>query len=127
MQRAARVIGKLRVADDESLARAAWPAAVGKRIADRSVVASLTGTRLIIQVEDSVWQSQLYAMREQILARIEQTAGRRLAQSLEFRVAIPRPKAQRDQAFALNSDDADLIASPGLRNIYKASRRKATS
>lgn len=127
MQRAARVIGKLRVADDESLARAAWPAAVGKRIADRSVVASLTGTRLIIQVEDSVWQSQLYAMREQILARIEQTAGRRLAQSLEFRVAIPRPKAQRDQTFALNSDDADLIASPGLRNIYKASRRKATS
>ncbi len=127
MQRAARVIGKLRVADDESLARAAWPVAVGKRIADRSAVGNLVGSRLIIQVDDSVWQSQLYAMRMQILDRIEQTIGRRLVESLEFKVAVPRPKPQRERAFTLNADEADRITSPGLRNIYRASRRRAIS
>ncbi len=127
MQRAARVIGKLRVADDESLARAAWPVAVGKRIADRSAVGNLVGSRLIIQVEDSVWQSQLYAMRMQILDRIEQTIGRRLVESLEFKVAVPRPKPQRERAFTLGADEADRITSPGLRNIYRASRRRAIS
>jgi len=127
MERAAYVIGKLRVADDESLLRAAWPIAVGKRIAGRSVVANLVGSRLVIQVDDSVWQSQLYAMREQILLRIEQTIGRRLVDSLEFRVSVPRPKPQREQTFTLSSDEADRIASPSLRSIYKASRRKAIS
>jgi predicted nucleic acid-binding Zn ribbon protein len=127
MERAARVIGKLRVADDESLARAAWPIAVGKRIADRSTVVNLVGSRLVLQVEDSVWQSQLYAMRGQILARIEQTVGRRLVESLEFKVAVPRPKPQRTDTFALATDEADRIASPALRRIYKASRRKAVS
>jgi len=127
MERAAYVIGKLRVTDDESLLRAAWPIAVGKRIADRSVVANLVGSRLVIQVEDSVWQSQLYAMREQILHRIEQTLGRRLAESLEFKVAVPRPRPQREQTFTLSSDEADRIPSPSLRRIYKASRRKAIS
>jgi predicted nucleic acid-binding Zn ribbon protein len=127
MKRAAHVIGKLRVADDESLARAAWPTAVGRRIADRSAVGSLVGSRLIVQVDDSVWQSQLYSMRSQILDRIEQAIGRRLVESLEFKVAVPRPKPQRVQAFALGTDEADRITSPGLRNIYRASRRKAIS
>lgn len=127
MERAARVIGKLRVADDESLARAAWPGAVGPRIANRSNVVALTGSRLVIQVEDSVWQSQLYAMRGQILTRVEQILGRNVVQSLEFKVAIPRPKAQREQSLSSSSDEADRIASPALRSIYKASRRKAVS
>ena len=112
MERAARVIGKLRVADDESLARAAWPVAVGKRIAGRSTAVTLAGSRLVVQVEDSVWQSQLYAMRGQILTRIEQTLGRKLVQSLEFKVAIPRPKPQREQSFGLTLDDADSHRQP---------------
>ena len=125
MERASRVIGKLRMADSETLARAGWPVAVGKRIAARTTVVNLVGSRLVVQVEDSVWQSQLFGMRNHILGRMEQALGQRVVETLEFKVAIPRPKAQRDESFGLSADDADRIASPGLRNIYKTSRRKA--
>jgi hypothetical protein len=125
MERAARVLGKLRFADEEKLAQAAWPAAVGKRLASRTGPVHLVGTRLVVSVQDGVWQSQLFSIRDQILNRLEHVVGRRLVTALEFRVAIPRPGAAREEIPARAPDEADRIADPVLRLVYKASRKRA--
>jgi hypothetical protein len=124
MERAARVIGKLRVADDEKLARAAWPAAVGKRLANRTGAVALFGSKMIVNVEDTVWQHQLWCMREQILTRLEKVLGRKIVTTIEFRVVPPRITPQPAEILR-DVDEADAIASPSLRNIYRASRKKA--
>jgi hypothetical protein len=126
MERAARVLGKLGVADDEKLAQAAWPVAVGRRLASRTGPVHLIGTRLVVSVEDAVWQSQLYTLREQIMGRLEHVLGRRLVTALEFRVAVPRPGARRDETPARACDEADGISDPVLRVLYKASRKRAS-
>jgi hypothetical protein len=126
MERAARVLGKLKFAGDEKLAQAAWPLAVGKRLADRTGAVSLNGSRLVVLVEDKIWQQQLHTMRGQIVNRIEQVLGRRIVETIEFRIAVPRPKPQREESFQLTADEADTIANPILRRIYKTSRQRAT-
>jgi hypothetical protein len=127
MERAARVLGKLGIAGEEKLAQAAWPLAVGRRLAQRTAPLQLVGTRLVIRVEDAVWQSQLFTLREQILTRLEQVLGRRLVNALEFRVAIPRPGVHRAETPVRSADEADGIADPVLRTLYKASRKRASN
>ena len=130
MERAGRVIGKLapssRGLSDEELARAAWPVAVGKRLALRTNAVALVRTRLVIEVEDSVWQHQLFTLRSQIIKQLENAAGRRVVDELEFRVARPRRPPVRAES-NVPIDEADAIRDPTLRNIYKAARRKATA
>ena len=73
MERAGRVLGKLKLAkqsvSDEELARSAWPAAVGKKIALRTQAVTLVRTRLVVEVEDAVWQRQLWAATRTDTAR----------------------------------------------------------
>jgi hypothetical protein len=132
MERAGRVLGKLKLATDEHLAQSAWPLAVGKRIASHSGSISLIRNRLVIEVEDAIWQRQLFTLRGQILARLEQVLGRQIVQELEFRIAIPRRAPQREEgapsrvAFG-TADEADGIRNQGLRNLYIAARKKATA
>jgi hypothetical protein len=125
MERAGRFVGKLKVTTDEQLAQAAWPLAVGKKIASHTGTISLIRNRLVIEVEDAVWQRQLFTLRGQILARLEQVLGRFIVEELEFRVAIPRRAPQREERLSL--DDADGIRDPVLRNLYKAARKRATA
>jgi predicted nucleic acid-binding Zn ribbon protein len=125
MERVGRVVGKLKVTTDEQLAQAAWPQAVGKKIASHTAPVSLIRNRLVVEVEDAVWQRQLFTLRGQILARIEQVMGRFMVEELEFRIAIPRRAPQREER--LSGDDADAIHDPVLRNLYKAARRRATA
>jgi hypothetical protein len=131
MERAGRVLGKLKLTEhgigDEELARSAWPLAVGKRIASRTGHVSLVRSRLVVEVEDMIWQRQLFTLRGQILAKIEQTLGRQIVTELEFRIAVPRRAPQREETHARSTDDADEITNPVLRNLYKASRKKATA
>jgi len=115
----------LKVTTDEQLAQAAWPQAVGKKIACHTAAVSLIRNRLVVEVEDAVWQRQLFTLRGQILARIEQVMGRFMVEELEFRIAIPRRAPQREER--LSGDDADAIRDPVLRNLYKAARRRATA
>jgi hypothetical protein len=126
MERAARVLGKLGVADEEKLAQAAWPLAVGRRLAGRTGPVHLAGTRLVVTVEDAIWQSQLFTLREQILSRLEHVLGRRLVTALEFRVVIPRPGVRREERPTRGPDEAEGIVDPVLRTLYKASRKRAT-
>ena len=125
MERAARVLGKLRLAGDEKLVQAAWPLAVGKRIAARTGAVALFESRLVVTVQDPVWRNQLWTLRDQILQRMEQVLGRRIVGEIELRVALPKPGPKREETFTLSADEADGIVNPILRNIYRASRRRA--
>lgn len=126
MESAARLIPKLKVKAPltrAELAVAAWPAAVGRRLAGRTKALALVKNRLIVEVEDALWQRNLQALSGQILANFSRTLGADAPGELEFRIGVPRRPPQRAQAAA--GDDAAGIADPVLRRIYIASRRKA--
>ena len=132
MERASKLIRGLRLSGEvitpEQLACAAWPEAVGKKIAGHTRASKLVRTRLVIEVEDHTWQKQLFALSRDILKNLEKTLGRGLVDDLEFRI-VPRrrePELARVAMPALfAADDADPIADPVLRGIYKQSRKRA--
>jgi hypothetical protein len=85
-------------------------------------------TRLVVEVEDEVWQRQLFTLTRQILRNLHNRLGPELVEDIEFRVVPRRRGPQRAitaAAGAAVSDEADLIADPVLRTIYRASRKKA--
>jgi predicted nucleic acid-binding Zn ribbon protein len=131
MEPASKLIRQLRLSSDVlsagELACAAWPQAVGKRIAAHTRASRMVRTRLIVEVEDFIWQRQLFALTPYILRNLEKSVGGGLVEDLEFRIVPRRREPQRAaQAVpALVPDEADGIADPVLRGIYKASRKKA--
>lgn len=132
MDKALRLLGKLKnnLVCDEELARAAWRAAVGDRIEAHARFRELVRDRIVVEVDDRVWQSQMMTLEKQILAKLERMLGKRIARQIEYRVAIPRPKAQSegDLEFRLQSADpeADRIGDHGLRRMYLRSKRRAS-
>jgi hypothetical protein len=132
MERASRLFGKLTGGggpiDVDALARAAWPLAVGKKVAARTRPARMVRTRMIVEVADLTWQRQLFALSGQILANLERHLGQGIVEDLEFRVMPPRRDAQRAevaQPAHTALDDADQIADPVMRNMYKLARKRA--
>jgi hypothetical protein len=132
MERASKLIRGLGLPGDtmttEELACAAWSSAVGRKIAAHTRAARMVRTRLIVEVEDQVWQQQLFSLTPFILRNLERTLGPAVVGDLEFRV-LPRrrepQRATRPLGEAAGVDEADGIADPVLRGIYKASRRRA--
>ena len=132
MERAGKSLAKLKLPDaisPDDLARAAWPAAVGKRIAAHATAKSLVRGSLIVEVEDGIWQKQLFYLRFQILAKLQEVVGAGVITGVEFRTATPRRPPQ--PALTLNAskalDEADGITDPGMRIVYKQARKKATA
>jgi len=131
MERASKLIRGLRLSGDvitaEEVACAAWPDAVGKKVAIHTRAAKLVRNRLVVEVEDATWQRQLAALSRHILANLERSLGPGLVGDLEFRVTPRRREPQRAQQAtpARFADEADAIADPVMRGIYKASRKKA--
>jgi len=130
MERVSKLIRELNLSGDmitaEEMARAAWPAAVGKKIATHTRAARLVRTRLVVEVEDITWQRQLFSLTPHILNNLEKALGRGLVDDLEFRI-LPR---RREPAIARASvptlfDEAEAIDDPVLRGLYKLSRKKA--
>jgi len=131
MERASKLIRKLALSGDVlsagELACAAWPQAVGKRIAAHTRASHMVRTRLIVEVEDHLWQRQLFTLTPYILGNLKKSFGPGLVEDLEFRI-VPRRRDPQRAAQAVPTlfpDEADGIADPLLRGIYKASRRKA--
>ena len=131
MERASRLMGQFTSAggmlEAEDLARAAWPLAVGKKVAARTRAARMVRTRLIVEVSDLTWKNQLFTLSRQILANLERRLGPGIVEELEFRVIPARREPQRAEVAqpSLSLDDADRIADPVLRGIYKMARKKA--
>ena len=132
MQRLSRVIRTLEIPADtmsvEQLACAVWADAVGKKVAAHTHPLRMVRSRLIVEVEDAVWRSQLFTLRHQILRRMVEQIGPDLVEDLEFRVAPARRGPQRAEASALHlesQDEAERIDDPVLRRLYRAARMKA--
>jgi len=131
MERASRLIRSLRLPptmiSSEEIACACWPQAVGKKVAAHTRAVRMVRSRLIVEVEDAVWQRQLFGLSRQILRNLEMNLGAGVVEDVEFRV-VPRkrePERARRAAPGLSGDEADAIADPVLRSIYRSSRKKA--
>ena len=140
MERASRVLAKLKLTQGdvspEQIATAAWDVAVGSTIARHTSVVGLVRNRLVIEVEDAIWQRQLWGLRNQILRSLDKTLGQPpVVTELEFRVAGPQRKPvqvsetrqQQSNAPQQGHDEADAIRDPMFRMIYRAARKKATA
>lgn len=130
MERASKLIRGLTLPGEsltcEELARAAWEPAVGKKIAGHAHATRMVRTRLIVEVEDKTWQRQLFFLTPHILRNLEKHLGRGVVEDVEFRVVPRRRGPQRaEQAMSVPADEAESIADPVLRGIYRASRKKA--
>lgn len=136
MERAGKLIGRMKLprncVEPGELAQAAWRVAVGERVASHCQPGALVRGRLIIYTEDSVWQSQLFALRHQILARLEEVLGNKLISELDFRRAAQRKLPQREMArkrpaLETKSAESDGIQDPSLAHIYRMRRKRSTA
>ena len=131
MERAGKSLSKMKlggVVSSEELACAAWPVAVGERIARRAVAKSLVRDRLVVEVDDVIWQRQLFHLRHAIVKKLRETLGDPLVNEVEFRIAVPRRPPQPARSLnPLPLDEADGIGDPVLRILYKQSRKKASA
>jgi len=130
MERASKLIQGLRLPSEmitaEEVACAAWPQAVGKKIAVHTRAVRMVRTRLVVEVEDIVWQRQLFALTRQILGNLEKNLGAGMVDDLEFRIVPRRRGPQRAaEPVPVSQDEAANIADPVLRSIYRAARLKA--
>jgi hypothetical protein len=131
MERASKLIRGLRLPGDTFSAGenacAAWRGAVGKTIAAHTRAVRMVRTRLVVEVEDAIWQRQLNGLSRSILRNLEKHLGGGLVEDLEFRVVPRRREPQRATAAvpASPADESAGIADPVLRGIYQASRKKA--
>jgi predicted nucleic acid-binding Zn ribbon protein len=130
MDRASKLIRGLAVPSEtitaEEVVCAAWPHAVGKKIAAHTQAMRMVRTRLLVAVEDHIWQRQLFGLSAHILRNLEKSLGPGVVDDLEFRVLPRRREPQRAvEPVSGSSDEADQIADPVLRGIYRASRQKA--
>lgn len=138
MERAGRIIGKLKIKPVEvagvktyHLAPRAWTAAVGKTIAAHTRPVFLDGSTLIVETEDAVWRTQLTGLHDSILPRIDRIVGSGIVRRIEFRVAPPRRMPARVEMPLSHSagalDESDSITDPVMRRVYRAARRKASA
>jgi predicted nucleic acid-binding Zn ribbon protein len=131
MERASKLIRSLKLPEDTisdgELAAGVWRQAAGAKIAAHTRPARMVRGRLIVEVEDNVWQRQLFALTAQILKNLAKNLGPGVVEDLEFRVVPPRRAPGRATVAAnfASQDEADAIGDPVLRGIYKASRKKA--
>jgi len=132
MDKALRLLGKLKngVVSNEELARAAWRAAVGDRIEANARFRGLIRDRIVVEVDDRVWQSQMHTLERQILSKLARLLGKTVATQIEYRIAVPKPTPQVEiePKFRLQACDSEArkISDPGLRRMYLNSKKRAS-
>lgn len=132
MERASKFIRGLPLPADsitpEELAIAAWPQAIGKRLAGYTRPVKLVRTCLHVEVDDAVWQRQLFTLSPLLLRTLAKYLGDGLVTELHFPVMPRKREPQRASAAARGAglfDEAEAIEDPVLRGIYRSARRKA--
>lgn len=122
MERAGRLIGKLKLAvdDPELRARAAWKVAAGKKIAEHTRAVSLVRGSLVVEVEDQIWQRQLKTLCAFLLHNLEKALGEPMVTDIDFRPMPKRREPQRAQR-ARGTED---VQDPVLDMLYRQSRKK---
>lgn len=122
MERAGRLIGKLKlnVDDPELRACAAWKVAAGKKIAEHTRATALVRGKLVVQVEDQIWQRQLNTLSEALLRNLEKALGEALVTDIDFR---PMPR-RREPHKAERAIGRESVMDPVLDMLYRQSRKK---
>jgi len=123
MQRAGRLIGKLKMSrdsgDSEARAIAAWRVAAGKKIAEHTRATAIVRTSLIVEVEDVVWQRQLNTLRHFLIRNLAEVLGEPLITEIDFRPMPRRIQPQRAEAARPGQ-----IEDPVLDLLYRQSRNR---
>ena len=133
MERIGQSLAKMKLGDavsHQELACSAWTAAVGRRLNKHAWPKALVRDKLIIEVEDAIWQQQLYHLRFQIMPKLIAILGEGVVRDLEFRIATPRRPPQSAQTLTESNavpDEADTIADSVFRMVYKQARKKASA
>ena len=134
MERAGRLIGKLKVAraaeNIEARACAAWKVAAGKRVAGHTRATALVRGTLVVEVEDMVWQQQLHSLRHFLISNLARELGEVVVTDLDFRPMPRRLPPQRAEAARRASplwDDAEKIGDPVMRGLYKEARKRESA
>jgi predicted nucleic acid-binding Zn ribbon protein len=122
MERAGRLIGKLKldVDDPELRARAAWKVAAGKKIAEHTRAVALVRGSLVVEVEDQIWQRQLKTLSGFLVRNLEKALGEALVTDIDFRPMPRRMLPQRAER-ARGTED---VLDPVLDLLYRQSRKK---
>jgi predicted nucleic acid-binding Zn ribbon protein len=122
MERAGRLIGKLKlkVDDPELRACAAWKVAAGKKIAEHTRATRLVRGSLVVEVSDAVWQRQLSTLSRMLVANLEKALGEALVTDVDFR-PMPRRKEPQRAERAIGRED---VLDPVLDVLYRQSRKK---
>jgi predicted nucleic acid-binding Zn ribbon protein len=130
MQRAGSLIPKLKLSpemdDPEVRARAAWPLAAGEKIARHTLAASLVRGKLIVEVEDMVWQRNLHGLRSFLLRNLAQALGEPLVTDIDFRPMPRRLRPQRAES-ARPTLDPSGIADPVMAMLYRKSKQRESA
>jgi predicted nucleic acid-binding Zn ribbon protein len=128
MKRAGSFVATLKLSADtdnpEARARAAWEPAAGKKIARHTLAAALVRNTLVVEVEDLVWQQQLYPLRHFLLRNLAEVLGEPLITDIDFRPMPPRRKPQRAST-ARPQDDSAAIGDPVMAMLYRQSKKRA--
>ena len=112
--------------DVERIACRAWAGSVGRKIARHTRAVRMVRTRLIVEVEDHLWQRQLNTLSRQILGVLAKNVGQGVVEDVEFR-GVPAKREPRKALVAAPAvaDESAGILDPVLRTLYRANRRKA--
>lgn len=137
MDQASRVMSRLAgknsdVFDSGPLVCRSWKKAVGPKLAQKTRAQKLVRKKLVIEVQDEVWQYQLHTLSGYILRNLARAIGPGIVEELEFRVMPLRIEAQRETERAMPlfdglPDEAESIVDPMLRRIYRNARRRETA
>jgi predicted nucleic acid-binding Zn ribbon protein len=122
MERAGRLIGKLKlnVDDPELRACAAWKVAAGKKIAVHTRATRLVRGKLVVEVEDQIWQRQLSTLSRALVANLEKALGELLVTDIDFR---PMPRKREPQR-AERAIGQESVLDPVLDVLYRQARKR---
>lgn len=109
--------------EEQALLVALWPVVVGPKVAERTRAVRLYRQTLVVEAASREWRRQLASMMYEIVTKLNAAAGRELVQDLQFQVAR-RPPARAAAAAGRTADEADAIADPDLRRLYRLSRER---
>ena len=107
----------------ESLSLALWEQGVGEGLAKNTKPLRLYRSTLIVIVPSQAWRKELHLMRAEIVTKINENAGFRLIQDIEFRVdpnfaVLPAAPPQADSKIVAEPLDLPIedISDQGLRD-----------
>lgn len=111
---------------EQEIVLSCWAVAVGPDIALQTKPVRLERGTLVVDVATEGWRVQLRGLSPRIVNRLNETVGRKVVEKVVFRLGLPGKIPPRRAATAQGGgealDEAQAIADPHLRRIYRQSR-----